>query len=331
MIKVILIKTEKEIKGQLYRLICKKNLLLLKNYVIRSFMQIRHLRHNSIDYEKWDNAINLSVNQLGYGFSWYLDIVSPDWEALVSDEYEYIMPLTVKRKYGIPYIVQPMLTQQLGIFSSKKISEEIIQLFIKEIPYYSYEINLNENNNFNTEISELPNYILNLNEHYELIYKKYSKNTIRNIEKARKQNLSVQHNISIDEFVNFYNSTERNFISSDGLLLEKLLTTGSSKNAIALSGVKNSDNKLISALCIFVTGKRIVYLLPVSNAEGKKSSAMFLQVDDIICNNAGTDMILDFEGSRIEGIARFYKGFGAVNHPYYILKKFRPDFLVGKI
>ncbi|MCE5332363.1 MAG: hypothetical protein LLF95_09515 [Bacteroidales bacterium] len=294
-------------------------------------MQIRHLRHNSIDYEKWDNAINLSVNQLGYGFSWYLDIVSPDWEALVSDNYEYIMPLTVKRKYGIPYIVQPMLTQQLGIFSSKEISEEIIQLFIKEIPYYSYEINLNENNNFNTEISELPNYILNLNEHYELIYKKYSKNTIRNIEKTRKQNLSVQHNIPIDEFVNFYNSTEKNFISNTASLLEELLTTGSSKGAIALSGVKNPDNKLISALCIFVTGKRIVYLLPVSNEEGKKSSAMFLQVDDIICNNAGTDMILDFEGSRIEGIARFYKGFGAVNQPYYILKKFRPDFLVGKI
>ncbi len=293
-------------------------------------MQIRHLRHNSIDYEKWDNAINLSVNQLGYGFSWYLDIVSPDWEALVSDNYEYIMPLTVKRKYGIPYIVQPMLTQQLGIFSSKEISEEIIQLFIKEIPYYSYEINLNERN-INTEILTLPNYVLNLNDTYTSICKGYSKNTLRNIEKASKQNLSINRNILIDDFVEFYVSVERNFSMTNTTVLRQLLIAGIEKNAIKILGILNSNAELIAALCLLYTSNRIVYLLPVSNQEGKTSSAMFLLVDNLIRNHAQTDMNLDFEGSKIEGIARFYRGFGAQNQPYFILKQFRPDFLVGKI
>ena len=293
-------------------------------------MQIQHLRHTAIDYEKWDNTIMLSVNQLGYAYSWYLDIVSPGWEALVSDNYEYVMPLPVKRKYGISYMVQPVLTQQLGIFSSQSINEDIIRLFIKKIPYYSYEINLNEMN-FNAEITEVPNYVLSLNESYESISKKYSKNTIRNIEKARKQKLTLKSNLQIEEFVQFYNSVEKNFISTNGILLKKLLEKAEQKKTITLLGVLNSQNELIAALCLFFTGNRLVYLVPASNKEGKNASAMFLIVDFLIKNKTQSNIILDFEGSQIEGVARFYKGFGAINQPYYILKRFRPAFLIGKI
>ena len=57
---------------------------------------------------------------------------------------------------------------------------------------------------------------------------------------------------------------------------------------------------------------------------------MFLLIDHIIRQEAGKNTILDFEGSKIEGVARFYKGFGAKNHPYFILKRMRPSFLIGK-
>ena len=75
-------------------------------------MKIQHLRHKDIDFEKWDNAMNLCTNRLCYANSWFLNIVSPKWEALVSEDYNYLMPLPVKRKYKIPYIVQPHLAQQ---------------------------------------------------------------------------------------------------------------------------------------------------------------------------------------------------------------------------
>jgi hypothetical protein len=57
---------------------------------------------------------------------------------------------------------------------------------------------------------------------------------------------------------------------------------------------------------------------------------MFLLIDKLIQKESGKLLSLDFEGSRIEGIARFYSGFGATNHPYYILKRMRPSFLIGK-
>jgi lipid II:glycine glycyltransferase (peptidoglycan interpeptide bridge formation enzyme) len=294
-------------------------------------MQIFHLRHNEIDFRLWDYALSKSINQFGYAYSWYLNIVSPGWEALITKNYEYIMPLPVKRKYGIPYIVQPVLTQQLGIFSDSQITKEIIQQFISAIPYYSYEINLNDCNAGQTEIIERTNFVLPLHKSHEELVNEYSKNTVRNIHRAEKTGLFVDEEVGKDEFVSFYFSIEKNYTNTREDLLRKLLNEGTGHGLIKIPGIRNIENKIIAALCILKSERRIIYLVPVSNDEGKKSSAMFLLLDNIIKANAASECLLDFEGSEIAGIARFYKGFGAVNRPYYVIKKFRPAFLVGKI
>ncbi len=293
-------------------------------------MQIQHLRHKSIDYEKWDLAIKQSINHLGYAYSWYLDIVSPGWEALVSDDYKYVMPLPVKRKYKIPYLTQPALTQQLGIFSKNEISEEIIQLFIKKIPYYSYQINLNECN-FNSDVIKQTNYILKTDDSYENIAQKYSKNTIRNIEKAHKNRLKIKEYLSVDEFLKLFSEVNPDAAGPINNIYKPILTKGHEKAMIRICGAYTTENELISGLSLFFTGNRIVCLLLASNDNGKKTSAMFLLIDHLIETFAASDKIIDFEGSMIDGIARFYKGFGAENQPYFILKKMRPAFLVKTI
>ena len=292
-------------------------------------MKIIHLRNEAIDRERWDSCIAQSCNQLAYAFTWYLDVVSPHWEALVSNDYEYVMPLPAKRRYKVPYLVQPILTQQLGVFSKTEITESIVDEFIKEIPYFSYELNFNEQN-FCSKALILPNFLLNLHKSYIDIKTKYTKNTQRNIEKAIKLNLKIQTELSLEDFLKFYYTIEKDFLTIRHSVLEKLLKMGISMHALKIYGVYSSENKLIAGLCLLHSQNRLTYLLPASNNEGKASSAMFLLIDKLILENAGKEMILDFEGSSIEGIARFYKGFGAKNHPYYILKRFRPSFLIGK-
>lgn len=292
-------------------------------------MQILHLRNKTIDYNRWDTCISESSNHLTYAFSWYLDIVSPGWEALVSEDYEFIMPLPVKSRYGIPYLVQPVLTQQLGIFSKKNIDESIVEEFIKQIPYFSYELNLNEYN-FCGKALIFPNFILNLFQSYDQLSSGFSKNTRRNIDKASKMKLSIQADLTTEIFLSFYFSVDKHFLSPKQPLLEKLIEKGMSEKALTLYGVCSENNELIAGLCILNTADRITYLLPVSNHQGKLSSAMFLLIDYLIRINAGKEKLLDFEGSKIEGVARLYRGFGAKYHPYYILKRFRQSFLIGK-
>ncbi|NDP19853.1 MAG: hypothetical protein GZ091_02055 [Paludibacter sp.] len=292
-------------------------------------MQLKHLRNSSIDFIRWDKCILESLHPLSYAFSWYLDIVSPGWEALISEDYEYVMPLPAKSKFKIPYLVQPILTQQLGIFSKLEINESTVEEFIKEIPYYSYELNLNEKN-FHSKAFIYPNYLLNLNKSYEKIASQYSKNTQRNIDKATKLNLIIKENISVEEFLTFYYFVDKKFLSVQKPVLEQLIVKGISEKSITLYGVLSNQNNLIATLCLLHSTNRLTYLLPVSNAEGKSSSAMFFLIDFLIKEESGKDTFFDFEGSGIEGIARFYKGFGAKNQPYYILKRFRPAFLIKK-
>ncbi|MEI8273805.1 MAG: hypothetical protein WCG08_14410, partial [Paludibacter sp.] len=252
------------------------------------------------------------------------------WEALVTENYEYIMPLPVKSRYKIPYLVQPVLTQQLGIFSKFEINEAIVEEFIKEIPYFSYELNLNAQNSYSKAIV-YPNLLLNLNASYEDIYKLFSKNTQRNIDKAKKSELKILSGLSPEAYLSFYFSVDKHYLSPQQPVLKQLIEKGIAKNALTIYGVYSKENELIAALCLLKSSNRLIYLLPVSNTLGKKLFAMFLLINNIISENAEKSKVLDFEGSRIEGVARLYKSFGAKNHPYYILKRFRPSFLVGKI
>jgi len=48
--------------------------------------------------------------------------------------------------------------------------------------------------------------------------------------------------------------------------------------------------------------------------------AMYFLLDSFIKTNAEQDLILDFEGSMIPGVARFYSGFGAIPETYFQLK-----------
>ncbi|NDV47546.1 GNAT family N-acetyltransferase [Paludibacter sp. 221] len=283
-------------------------------------MDIKYLKHNEIDYVAWDESIASSHNALVYAQSWYLDIVSPGWEALVSSDYEYLMPLPVKRKYGIPFLVQPVLSQQLGIFSSQKIDEKILHGFIRKIPYLSYHLNLNEGNKY-SKATSYPNYVLDLNKGYEKLHWAYSKNTRRNISKATKIGIYVKSDISVEEFCDFYFSVEKSTAELNKELVHKLIENGYNRGAIELYAAFYPDGELIAALCLLKSEHRLIYLLPVSNAKGKQWSGMFLIVDEIIRDKSKTDVLLDFEGSRVSGVARFYRGFGSYNKPYYHVER----------
>ena len=81
-------------------------------------MEIKFLSHNQINKEKWDAAIDEAINGIIYAKSWYLDIVSPDWTALILGDYEVIMPLTYRKKFGVKYLYKPFFAQYLIAMSA---------------------------------------------------------------------------------------------------------------------------------------------------------------------------------------------------------------------
>lgn len=293
-------------------------------------MEIKLLHHKEIDFQLWDEVVNQSINFLIYAESWYLNAVSPEWEALIGGNYEYLMPLPVKKKFGVKYIVQPVLTQQLGIFSKHDIDLDTFKKFLAKIPYLSYEMQLNEKNNFSEGVTRI-NLLLDLNLPATELRRNFTKNTLRNIAKAKTNENSTDRQVSVDDFLKFYRDTETNYDRANIGITYELLTKASKAQRLEIFGVRDEDKKLIAALCLLKSGKRIINLLPISNEKGKEQFAMFQLIDAVIVEYAGGELIFDFEGSMIEGVARFYRGFGSYEVHYPLIKRFRPNFLTGKL
>ena len=63
--------------------------------------QIKHIKHQNIDFEKWDKTILSSVYPLVFAQSFYLNATCPQWDALIIGDYESVFPLTYNTKFGI--------------------------------------------------------------------------------------------------------------------------------------------------------------------------------------------------------------------------------------
>ena len=100
--------------------------------------------HNNIDKQKWDACITNANNGVVYAYSFYLDAMAKNWEALVLNDYEMVMPLTYNKKYGIYYLYQPPFCAQLGVFGNE-LTKEIVEKFIATIPlkYKYWDVYLN--------------------------------------------------------------------------------------------------------------------------------------------------------------------------------------------
>jgi len=288
-------------------------------------LNIKYLTHKKIDKNLWDVKISGSLNQRIYGYSEWLDIASPKWCALVSDNYDFVMPLLVKKKFGISYIAPAKFTQQIGIFSPYKISAETISFFINSIPekYKYLTILFNSGNKFSSEyISEKPNHLLNLNSSYEALKKAFSANTKRNIKKAKPLNFRLDKEVSIKDAVSLKTNNNINLLSNSNLtVLQKLIHFTKDRFTLKIYGIRNENSQLISVGVFSFCGNRISLPLIASSEEGKKNFASFLIFDAFIQDHALQNKILDFEGSALPGVARFFEGWGAKPEIYYCYKQ----------
>ena len=300
-------------------------------------MKVLHLRHNDIDRTRWDTTIACSLCDLPYAYSWYLDVVCPQWEALVTEDYAFVMPLPLKKKLGISYLIHPIWVQQLGVFSAQEVTADIFDAFRRRIPYLVYDFNINYlNSRVTCFVSSCKiNLIIPYDKDIDAIRKGYNSNTKRNIAKAHKVGLTIR-SVEIEQFVALWkaeNPTMRwDLHSTIQPLVEAAfsqLSTLNTQLSIHLLGVYK-DDQLIASLFGIQTRERFIYLIPVSNQAGKEHSAMFMLVDYIlenICCPLG--LTFDCEGSMIPGVARFYQGFGATEQLYASISRCRPQWLVG--
>lgn len=294
-------------------------------------MVINYIKHANIDKTRWDNCIRNAVNGNIYAWSWYLDAVSENWDALISEDYQFLMPLTWRQKWGLKYLHRPLLSQQLGVFSTRKVDTDTVFEFLKHIPgkYRLIEITLNKFNSILAPGFESSRHVsceLDLFSEYSILESGYSQNTRRNLKKTEQNGLIYDQKVSTEDFLALMweDSSAGSAILLDPynkILLQALLKHMDTEQAGRIVGARNPEGQLIAAVLFGRSHNKWYYLAPVNSDQGREKRALFGIINQLIREQSGQTMTLDFEGSDISGLARFYKGFGAKVYYYNFIRR----------
>ncbi len=297
---------------------------------------IKLLRHEEINFKLWDKCIDNSINGYIYAYSWYLNIVAGEWDALVEDDYIRVFPLPFRKKFGLKYVYQPPFTQQLGLFSSVLQGFSKLHEFILAIPkeYRLAEINLNkyylplERKAYS--LVENVNLELDLAIDYEQIYGRYSKNLKRNLKKADLFELQITEHIKPEELIKLFKEnkgeTIKVYSDEDYVRLGRLMYMLLHKGRASIQGVLSKENNLLGAALLLRDNNRHIFLFSGLSPIGKEQLAMPFLINQFIKKHSNTEKVFDFEGSNISSLARFYKSFGAAEYKYYGLRLYQLPF-----
>ena len=283
---------------------------------------ITYVPYHKIDRIKYDNCIRHSIACRIYAFSWYLDCVTDHWDVLMEGDYDSVMPLPKKTKYGIPYVFTPPWVQQLGLFSLNKISEKTQNEFLKRMGKKFLWIDYQMNSSYNGASGSVlvkKNYFLSLEEGMEKIQEKYNKNRKR-ISKRNFDNLVLDKNGDLKVFMeNYKNERKPYHISEDSIDRLKCLCL-KNKEHVHVWNVFH-DSAFLAGLVWLEDQHRITYLVPLADERAKKHHIPTFIINELIKDFQGQKMLLDLEGSMVTGVENFYRSFGAHAESYYYVKK----------
>lgn len=285
----------------------------------------RFLKRNQIDDEKWDNCVS-QHSDLPYPLSWFLDCVADNnWAGLILRDYEAVFPIAIKKKFGIRLAYNPFFCQQLGLVSdgTHPLFENTCLRFLQR-KFLFCNINLHYKSIAESSkmLSLRYNYVLSLNKDYEVLKGNYSKNTQRNLVKANLYKVFTKSFQNAKQFALHYEKNSavnvRGYSHKHTKILEKLIVESVKRGMGEMVAAYSIPQNPPIAFAFFLKYKnRIINLAPITLKESRQSGAMTFILDELIQKNANTDLVLDFEGSSIESIARFYKGFGSKQQNFW--------------
>jgi hypothetical protein len=293
-------------------------------------MNIRYLENHEIDKERWDELIDASPNGRIYAYSWWLDIAAKNWDALIADDYEFVMPIPVNKKWGVNRIGTPFITQQLGIFSKIEITTDVYIAFIQAIPRKFSEINLSINIANSLPVKGIQykrrtNYILDINRPYNEIRAGYKSDACKSLKKKNTFQLIETQNINdiIQNYLDWNAQKVPWVVEQQYQLIARLMERAKEKNHLTVCQLVDENNIVQSSGFFPTSHGRAYHILSSQSPEGRKKGAKHFLIDNFIRKNCEKIKIFDFEGSDLPGVAEFFRKWGCTAEYYTEINYFQ--------
>ena len=279
---------------------------------------------------------------------WWLDVVcGDDWKVLIMQENDRIlalMPFHIHKKYIFKSIIPPHLTPiggvwiiyENGMSQTSRYSHEIkvMDYIGKEIDKLKIDLYFQKYNHTITNwiglywlgFKQTTYYtyrVLGL-ENLEEVYSLFHQKTKKSIRLAE-EDLIITEDISLEEFYRINSLTfERQRVKvpySESFFI-KLASTCKEKNACKLLAAKDKAGRIHAVLMIVFNQNTCYSIVSGADPTLRSSGATTLLNWHAIqfAHHSGMQEY-DFTGSMIEPVEKFFRHFGAVQTPYFVIEK----------
>lgn len=285
-------------------------------------MMIKRLSYQDIDFQKYKQCIENSVQKNFYAKKETLDFLSKNWELLVYGDYEAVMPVPFVKKAFLKIVIMPLFCQQLGIFGKE--NREINQLFL-DFFHQNYNIlhyAFNFRNEFEKQLITRKNFIIPVQEYAFLRRKKYFKGRKSTVKTAQYLEFSevFSHGHILDFIRNNFKGLEK---ESDLDFFMKYLFFLEKSKQLKMFG-SYFENQLTNITILIEDDNSYSLLGLINNEQFKEHNGASFLIDRILQENI-EKKTFNFMGGSIRGIEVFFKSFGADLQDYQVIQHSKKD------
>jgi hypothetical protein len=274
----------------------------------------------AVDKIKWDQCVSNANNGLIYSTYDYLDAMCDQWHGVICNDYETVMALPWRSKFGIRYLYEPAFIQQLGWVGEAIVpGNEIVEACFAFAPYGDMLFNF-ANRVALTDAQKRTNLVVELSTGYDHITSNYKKDLQQDLKKSAKANLScVDGDIrsAVALYRASYQDRFRHITAKDYASFERLCQTLAKNDMAFVKKVIDAAGAILCTAVFLKDGKRIYNIMNTTTAAGRSVEANSFLLDQVLQEFSGQNLLFDFEGSDLPGVKSFYEKFGAIEQPFY--------------
>lgn len=271
---------------------------------------------HKIDRAKWNQCVDKSSNGLIYALTDYLDHMTEQWTGIVINDYEAVLPVPWKKKFGIKYVYSVPFIQQLGFFSAHegKIDEKIFQAIFSICRYGEYYFNYA--NVVPGSVARI-NYVLPLSKTLDDTIAAFSNDGQRNIKRSLSKGLKY-HDAAPDEVIDAFQALYGSLCAvRDYRNFAHLCQTLLVQDRIVSRKVTVNGEKTLAAILLLKYRDRLYNVMNATLPEGRSVEANYFLLANVWKEFESSNLVFDFEGSELPGVKEFYEKFSPKNEPYF--------------
>lgn len=278
--------------------------------------------------------------------AWWLDLVcgSENWDVVIvekSDKVVAAMPYHFVQRYSAKQIVQPVLTQTMGPWIKKTNikytkylakQKDFMNEMILKLPNYSF-FKQNWQSDYTNwlpfywngfqQTSKVTYKLRNISD-LEVIYKNFEGKVRTEIKKAEKLGLTIDVEPDISEFITLNTmvfSRQNKALPYSLNLVEKLYEACRKRQQGRIFLARDTEGIAHAAVFVIWDVNSAYYIMGGGDPKLRNSGATSLCMWHAIKYCSTVTSEFDFEGSMLEPVERFFRGFGAEQVLYHSVFK----------